>query len=169
MADEQNIVYDVDGYEAMTPAIMDLLNSYPGLSAGDAFTFSVLSENGGKAMFPNNGATVQLERISVTGKVYQECLYPCFVEYRSAGLSEARKAAVKEWLDNLGRWLERQPIIIDGVTHTLGAYPALTGNRKILSISRQSPAVLYAINENKTEDWIMDISVRYKNEFLRRN
>ena len=169
MAEEKAIVYDVEGYEAMTPAIMDLLNAYPGLSENDAFTFSILSENGGKAMFPNNGAIIQLERVSVTGKVYQECLYPCFIMYRSAGLSEARKAAVKEWLDNLGRWLEGQTITIDEMDYALSAYPTLTGNRKIKSISRQSPAFLNTINENKTEDWIMDISVRYTNEFIRRN
>ena len=91
------------------------------------------------------------------------------VYYRSAGLSEARKEGVKEWLDGLGRWLERQPVVIGSDTYTLPEYPALTGNRKILSIQRQSPAFLNAINENKTEDWILDMSLRYRNEFLRKN
>lgn len=168
MADEQTIVYDVEGYDAITAAIMALINTYPGLSTGESFRFSMLSENGGLSVFPNNGAIIQLERISVTGKVYQECLYPFMVYYRSAGLSETRKEGVKEWLDNLGRWLERQTITIGTTDYTLSAYPVLTGSRKILSISRQSPAFLNAINENKTEDWILDMSLRYTNEFFRK-
>ena len=168
MAEEQ-VTYDVEGYEAITPAIMALINAFPGLSTGETFRFSTLSENGGLAMFPNNGAIIQLERISVIGKVYQECLYPFFIYYRSAGLSEARKENVKEWLDNLGRWLERQTITINGADCVLSAYPTLTGTRKIQSITRQSPAFLSAINENKTEDWILDITLKYQNEFFRKN
>lgn len=163
----QPVVYDVDGYEALTPAIMDLLNQYPGLTAGDSFTFSKLSETGGKAMFPNTGAIIERQRISIIGKVYQECVYPFYVYYRAAGLSEGRRVDVKEWLDNVGRWLERQPIKIDDTFYTLESYPELTQNRKIIYFQRQSPAFLNDISEDKVEDWAISISLRYSNEFRR--
>lgn len=168
MPEEKQIVYDIDGYEVITSAIMDLLNEYPGLSEGDSFQFSKLSERGGKAMFPNTGAVIERQRISVTGKVYQECSYPFFVYYRAAGLSEARRVAVKEWLDNVGRWLERQTVTIAGAQYTLQDYPKLTGNREITYFQRQSPAFLNDISEDKIEDWAIQIVLRYTNTFYRR-
>ena len=165
MAD--NVVYDVEGYEALTPAIMDLINQYPGLD-GKTFAFSKLSDKGGLAMFPNSGAVVNLQRISITGKVYQECVYPFFLYYRAAGLSENRKATLKEWLDNLGRWLERQPVKIGNETYTLENYPELTQDRKIIYFQRQSPAYLGGVSEDKTEDWVIAINLRYSNSFIRR-
>lgn len=164
---ENNVVYDIAGYEALTPAIMDLINQYPALTDGDEFSFSVLNEDNGKAMFPNTGAIVQLQRVSVTGKVYQECLYPFYIVYRAAGLSENRKKAVKEWLDNLGRWLEKQTIIIDETEYKINEYPTLTGNRKMLAFTRNTPAFLNSVEENQVEDWIINIQLRYSNEFKR--
>ena len=166
MAD--NILFDVEGYEALTPAILDLLNQYPGLEEGKSFSFSKLSERGGLAMFPNTGAVINTQRISVIGKVYQECVYPFFVYYRAGGLSESRKVSLKEWLDNLGRWLERQPVKIGDETFTLENYPELTQDRKIIYFQRQSPAYLEGISEDKIEDWVIAINLRYSNSFTRR-
>lgn len=125
----------------------------------------MLSEDGGKSIFPISGAIIETEKQDVTGFVIQNCQYPFYVVYRVSALSENRKARVKEWLDNLGRWLERQPIIINGKNYKLDEYPALTENRKFLNISRQTPAYLDSINENKTEDWNIYISAIYQNIF----
>lgn len=162
---EKEIRYDVDGFDAVTGALRQLLNSYPGLTDGDEITFSVLSENSGKAMFPISGAIIETEKKFILGDIRQICLYPFYVIYRAAGLSENRKAAIKEWLDNLGRWLERQPIKIDESPHKLTSYPELTGNRHILSVSRQTPAYLSATNDNNSEDWAIYIQARYQNDF----
>lgn len=165
MAEEKQVKYDIDGYEVITTALMELINQYPRLSGKDKITFSMLDENSGKAMFPVTGAVIDTEKEDITGHVTQKCLYPFYVIYRAAGLSENRKAAVKEWLDCLGRWLERQKVTIDGTEYQLEEYPPLTGNRKFLSISRQTPAYLDATNENKREDWAISISARYQNEY----
>ena len=98
---ENEIKYDVDGYEAITAALRELINSFPGLAQGDEIAFSVLSEDSGKAIFPVSGAIIETEKRFILGDVRQVCLYPFYVVYRAAGLSENRKAAVKEWLDNL--------------------------------------------------------------------
>lgn len=168
MAEEQKQVrYGIDGYEIVTTALRELINQYPGLSFGDEITFSVLGEDSGKAMFPVSGAIIETEKESITGHVNQVCLYPFCVIYRAGGLSEDRKAAVKEWLDTLGKWLEMQPITINGEDCTLPGYPPLTGNRELLSIDRQTHAYLYSTNDNKSENWAIYISARYRNEFDR--
>lgn len=165
MADKKEVKYDVDGYDVVTSAILELINQYPALTEGDEITFSVLDEDRGKAMFPISGGVIETEKESITGHVTQICLYPFYVIYRAAGLTEARKAAVKEWLDNLGRWLEKQPITVSGEGYLLEAYPELTGNRYFKSIDRQTPAYLDSTNENKSENWAIYISARYQNEF----
>lgn len=159
--------YDFDGYDEVTTALRELLNQYPNLADGDEISFAVLSEDGGKAMFPITGAVIETERESITGHVRQVCLYPFHVVYRVAGISENQKALVKEWLDNLGRWLEKQPISVNGESITLLEYPPLSRNREFLSISRQTPANLDSINENASENWVIYISARYQNEFER--
>lgn len=168
MAEEQKQVrYDIDGYDIVTTALRDLINQYPNISSGDEITFSVLGEDSGKAMFPVSGAIIETEKESITGHVIQVCLYPFYVIYRAGGLSEDRKAAVKEWLDALGKWLERQTVTINGENYTLDGYPPLTGNRELLSIDRQTPAYLDSTNDNKSENWAIYISARYRNEFDR--
>ena len=154
MAEQKEVRYDLDGYEAVTPALRELLNQYPGLVEGKEITFATLGEDKGIAMFPGAGAAIEREKEDITGTVRQVCLYPFFVVYRASGLNENRKAAVKEWLDGLGRWLE-----------SLREYPVLTGNRRMLSVARQTPATLDNINENKAEDWVISLSLRYQNEF----
>lgn len=168
MAEEQKQVrYDIDGYDVVTAAIRDLVNNYPGIPPNDEITFSILGEDSGKAMFPVSGAIIETEKESITGHVSQVCLYPFYVIYRAGGLSEDRKAAVKEWLDNLGKWLERQIVTIGGEEYALTDYPTLTGERKFLSIDRQTPAYLDSTNDNKSENWAIYISARYRNEFDR--
>ena len=165
MADEKIVKYDVDGYDAITTALMELLNQYPGMADGDEIAFSALDEDSGKAMFPINGAIIESEKRTITGKVTEICLYPFCIIYRAAGLSENRKATVKEWLDNLGKWLERKAILVNEETFKLSEYPRLTGSRTFLSISRQTSAYLNEVYDNNSEDWVVHITARYKNEY----
>lgn len=165
MAENKTVKYDIDGYEAVTSALRELLNQYPALSANDEITFSTLGEDSGKAMFPISGSVIETERRSVTGKVTEVCLYPFYVIYRASGLNENRKAKVKEWLDSLGKWLEQKKVLIDGKEYQLEEYPPLTDGRKFLSISRQTPAYLDTVNENQSENWAIYISARYQYEY----
>jgi hypothetical protein len=167
MAEEtKQIQYDIDGFDVITSALMELVNQFPGLQLGDAeISFSTLGEDYGIAVFPTSGAVIDSQKESITGHVTQVCRYPFCVVYRAANLSESRKAAVKEWLDNLGRWLELQEITINGEKSRLTEYPTLTGNREIQLIIRQSPGYLDSINENQSENWLINIAVKYRNEY----
>lgn len=168
MAEDKKVVkYDIDGFDVVTTALRELLDQYPGLSDGDEITFSMLDDDSGKAMFPVNGSVIESEKESITGHVTQVCLYPFYIIYRASGLSENRKANVKEWLDNLGKWLEKQEITIKNNKYKLEEYPILTGNRKFLTIDRQTPAYLDSTNDNKSENWAIYISARYQNDFDR--
>lgn len=144
---------------------MALVNQFPGLEKGGEIAFSSLGEDGGIALYPVIGAVIESEKRNVCGEVTQVCAYPFTVFYRASGLPEGRKAAVKEWLDDLGRWLERRPVTLSGTTYRLEAYPPLTEGRKVLSISRQTPAFLNETYENRSEDWVISLSLRYQNEF----
>ena len=163
--EEKQVKYDVDGYDAVTLALRELLNKYPALSVNDEISFSTLGEDSGKAMFPISGAVVETEKTTITGKVTKVCLYPFHTIYRASGLTENRKAKVKEWLDTLGKWLEQQTIIIDGTEYKLEEYPHLTCGRKFLSIARQSPSYLDTVNENQSENWAIYITARYQYEY----
>lgn len=165
MEEQKTVKYDIDGYEAVTSALRELLNQYPALSENDEIAFSTLGENSGKSMFPISGSVIESEKRSVTGKVTEVCVYPFYVIYRAAGLSENRKASVKEWLDNLGKWLEQKKVLINGEEYQLAELPPLTDGREFLSISRQTPAYLDAITENQSEDWAIYISARYQYEY----
>lgn len=167
MDNKKEVKYDIDGFDVVTTALRDLINQYPGLSTSDEITFSALGEDSGKAMFPISGATIETEKADITGHVVQICLYPFYIIYRAGGLSENRKATVKEWLDNLGRWLEKQTITINKQEYKLSNYPKLTGDRKFLSINRQTPGYLDSVNDNNSENWAIYISARYQNEFDR--
>lgn len=162
--------YDVDGpneqgTDNVTAALRELLNSFPGLLPGEEITFSTLTDTSGIAMIPISGAVIQTEKRDITNHVTQVCLYPFCIIYRQGRLNQNRKANIKEWMDNLGRWLERQPVIIDGLEYKLKKYPALTGGRKFLSITRQTPAYLDSTGEDQVEDWAIYISAQYQNEF----
>ena len=164
---EKQIKYDIDGNDILSSTILDLVNKYPMLDKDDCITFSMLPEDKGKALYPTNGAVIQSEKESITGHVTQNCLYPFNIIFRASPSDEKRKIYVKEWLDNLGRWLERQPIDVKREKHRLAEYPAITGNRKIINIERQTSAFLYNMNTNKSEDWYISLVVRYKNEYDR--
>lgn len=162
MTEQKQVKYDIDGYEAVTSALRELLSQYPGLEKGEEITFSVLEETSGIGMFPIEGAFVETERKSITGKVTEICLYPFYIIYRASGLNENNKARVKEWLDTLGKWLEQKKVVIDEKEYQLEELPPLTDGREFLSINRQTPAYLENTSEDKTEDWAVYISARYQ-------
>ena len=164
MADKE-VRYDIDGQEVVSTALMDLINEYPGLTQGEYIQYATLGDSKGKAVFPTSGSAIKNEIKDVTGHVKQTCDYPFIVIYRASGLSESKKEKVKEWLDNLGRWLEKQPIIVNGKEYKLDEYPALTRGRKFKRIQRVSPSYLDSINEDKAENWAINITATYTNEY----
>lgn len=157
--------YDVEGYDVITSAVIDLLNAFPGLLEDEKVNFSMLNEDGGITMFTASGAVIDTERKYIDGGVYQLCRYPFTVYYRVAGQSESRKVAVKEWLDNLGRWLEGQPVTINGTVHQLTNYPTLADGWRFTEFRRQTPAYLESIDTNHIENWVISAVARYEHEF----
>ena len=160
-------VIDIDGSEAVSKILLDLLNMYPGLTVGNkSILFSTLSDASGIGFFPIFGAALLSSTEDVTGHVTQVCQYPFNVIYRAAPKSEIQRIRIKEFLDALGKWLERQPVILNGKSHQLDAYPAISaGKRSIKKISRTSPAYLNAAYPDGVEDWLIAMRLDYNNEF----
>ena len=167
MPNNQIVRFDVNGYEMVTAALMDLVNTFPGLEDGEEFGFATDPAEEGVAIFPTTGSFIYDERESITGHVTQLCQYPFTVVYRKSGLNSHRRMTAKEWLDAFARWIERQPVAIGGTVYQLEDWPELTDNREIREVVRQAPAYLVTVNDDKSENWIMDVVVRYRNEFDR--
>ena len=169
MADNKPVALDIDGYEYVTDALMEMANSYPGLNkmVGEHFDFTNADPEDGLTIMATSGSVIYDERESITGHVRQECTYPFMVVYKASGLSQKRKIQVKEWMDTFARWMTRQPVTINNRTFVLQAWPELTHGRVIRTIQRQSPCYLAQINEDKSEIWAMDLVIRYRNEFNR--
>ena len=159
-------VIDIDGSEAVSKVRLELLNTFPGIPAGMRVEFATLADDSGIAYFPTSGAVLTENREDILGHVFQVCTYPFDIRYRGAPRSEAQRLRFKEFLDALGKWLELQPIIINGESAKLDQYPELTsGNRKIRSISRTTPGYLGAVYQDGIEDWVISVSLNYENEY----
>lgn len=164
MADNE-VKYDEASKEIITTALMELLNQYPALDAGEEIAFATLADESGMAMFPVSGAVIKKEHKDIIGCVEQECLYPMYIVYRAGGLSEESRLRIKEWLDNLGKWLERQPVTINGTEYRLKEYPSLSGDRYFKNIYRSSPGCLQTVTDDRVENWAIMITAQYYNEF----
>ena len=156
---------DVDGFEIVTNAIYEMLNSYPGLT--EEIGFSNLEKESGFSFLPASGAVIERQTEDVTGNVRQLCQYPFVLIKRSMATSEKQKIKVKELLDDIGRWLERQPVYLDGEAVQMPPYPELTNGRKIKSVKRTAPSYVDAMYEKGLTDWLIPIVVSYEVLFER--
>lgn len=162
---EQKTVIDLDGSDAVSNVLLELLNTFPALN-GKSILFSTLDETSGIGFFPTSGAALLSNEEDIIGHVKQVCLYPFNIIYRAAPKSERQKMKIKEFLDALGKWLELQPITVGENVSKLESYPAITsGNRVIKLISRTNAANLAAAYEDGIEDWMISMSLKYENEF----
>lgn len=163
MSEAKPIGLDGTGFNILKDAVLTLLNQFPGLD-GRVISFSGLIEDGGISMEPNSGALVYSEKADIIGNVHQKCQFPFYVVYRAAPTSEFLKMGVSEFLDTLGAWICREPVTIDGIAHQLTEYPTLTGERRITGVTRFNSYALEP-NQNKTQDWLIPITVNYTHEF----
>lgn len=154
---------DPTGFEYMKRAIRALLNQYPGLGE-ERIRFEELEEESGIAFSADSGALVMAERRSITDHIAQECQFPFLVVYRTTATREFEKLNVSAFLDSLGKWICKEPVEIDGVVHKLTDYPEISDGRKITRVTRNN-SYGTAPNENKSQDWILPVSVQYIYEF----
>jgi hypothetical protein len=157
-------VIDVNGSEIVSTALLKLLNEFPGLD-GKRIKFSTLEDKSGIGFFPTSGAVLISHVKSITGHVAQECAYPFNVLYRAAPKTEQQKLRIKEFLDMLGKWLEQQPITVNGENSQLHEYPKLDEGRVIKSINRTSPGHLNGVYQDGVEDWLVSVTLRYTYEY----
>lgn len=164
MEEIKAIKTDSGGFEALKPAIITLLNQFPGLTDGKEITFNGLTQEDGISVEMETGALVYTERKFITGEVKQECQLPFLVVYRSHPTSEFLKIGVNKFLDDLGTWICKEPVQIEDETYRLQEYPAITGGRKITNAVRFNSYALEP-NENGSQDWVIPITVHYTHEF----
>jgi len=154
---------DPTGHEYMKMAVKALLNQYPGLN-GERIYFEEIGEESGIAFSADAGALVMSEKRSITDHITQTCQFPFLLVCRTTATREFEKLNVSAFLDSIGKWLCKEPVEIQGVTHRLAAYPAISGGRKITRITRNNSYGTVP-NENKSQDWILPVSVQYTYEY----
>lgn len=164
---EKEYPLDLEGHQYVTDALVDTLNSYPGLYPGEKFKFSTTNLDDGLNVAATSGAVIVEEIESITGHVTQMCAYPFMVILRASGLSNERKIETKEWMDTLAEWMTRKAVTIGGEVYHMKKWPVLSGDREIRKIIRNTPAYLAEITEDKAESWAMDLTIQYRQEFDR--
>lgn len=164
MATQRQRIIDIEGTDVVSTVLLTLLNRFPGLD-GREIMFSTLTETSGISMFPTSGAVVIENRENVLGEVHQVCAYPFDIIYRAALKTDKHKLRVKEFLDALGKWLERQPVTILDTVYHLTEYPEIGERRRIVSIMRTTPAFLNAIIQDGVEDWMFSGQLRYEVDY----
>ena len=165
MQNEKVIKFDLDGYEVVKDAILEIINQSPLIEGKEPVSFGVLEETHGFAMIPVSSSVIESSKKSVTGDVTEVCYYPFSLIYRGSGMNEKKKSQVSELLDNIGKYLEKKTVVIDGVSQKLQQYPTLTENREFLGIRRQTNSYLANSYEDKSEDWEIRITARYQNKY----
>ena len=154
---------DGEGFEILKEAVLAMLNRFPGI--GDrVISFGGLTEDGGISMEPDSGSLIYKEKKDITGGIHRECQFPFFVVYRTGAASSYLKMSTVEFLDTLGAWICREPVAVDEVHYQITDYPKLTGGRKITAVTRFNSYALEP-NQNKTQDWVIPITVHYTHEF----
>ena len=163
MEEVKPIGIDATGYEYLKKAIRDLLNQFPGLD-GKEIKYEELGADYGIAFSADSGALVMSERRSITDHVKQTCQFPFFVVYRTASTRDYQKMNVSKFLDNLGKWLCKEPVEISGATYRLASYPVIADGRKIAKITRNNSYGTTPM-ENNVQDWLLPVSVQYTYEY----
>lgn len=167
MGDERKpIGKDASGYDVLTIAVKALLNQFPGLYENETVKFEELGENSGIAFSADNGALIFSETEDVLGGVRQTCQYPFYIIYRTSSTKERQKMSIQEFLDTFGKWLCREPVVIDGSEQRLSNYPTLSQGRKITKVTRDNSYGLEP-QESGVQDWILPVSIEYKYDFER--
>ncbi len=138
-------------YDSVTAAVLAAVNDFPGLPEGTRFAFGTLGEESGLALIPGEGAVIEEESRSVTGRRRRMCRLPFVLACRVGGAGEKRREQLAAWLDGLGRWLEGQ-----------AAYPALDGGRRLADIRRVGAPRPEQRAGDRTEAWVMEMAARYE-------
>ena len=167
MGDERKpIGKDASGYDVLTTAVKALLNQFPGLYEYETVKFVELEKDYGIAFSADNGALIFSETEDVIGGVRQTCQYPFYIIYRTSSTKERQKMSIQEFLDTFGKWLCREPVVIDGSEQRLSNYPTLSQGRKITKVTRDNSYGLEP-QESGVQDWILPVSIEYKYDFER--
>ena len=167
MGDERKpIGKDASGYDVLTIAVKALLNQFPGLYENETVKFEELGEDSGIAFSADNGALIFSETEDVLGGVRQTCQFPFYIIYRTSSTKERQKMSIQEFLDTFGKWLCREPVVIDGSEQRLSNYPTLSQGRKITKVTRDNSYGLEP-QESGVQDWILPVSIEYTYDFER--
>lgn len=165
MANNLKTIIDINSSEIISSVLAQLLNLFPLLPEEQSIAFGMLKDTSGIAFFPTSGSVLLENREDITGSIHQLISYPFNVVFRLSPKTEEQKMRVKEFLDMLGKWLERQPLIINGEIYQLEEYPLLDSNRAVQQIARSTPSHLDNAYADGVEDWVIGFTLNYTKDY----
>ena len=124
-------IVDTETETLLSQVLVDLINQFP---SPMTVTFNNLNDREGISIFPQGSTFLLNETVSITDYCRQECFYSFNVIYRLAPRKDGQKIRVKEYLDMLGEYLEKQSVTVGEETYKIDEYPTLTANKKIISL-----------------------------------
>ena len=149
MAEEQKYKIDLKTSDKLTPILLRLLNSYPDLDPGERIIFADGSQEQGIYMITICSAVIVNEYHDIVGNYQKDCQYPFYISYAVGKDSTGSRVSIKEFLDDLGIWLEGQDLS-----------EMLTVSEEA-KLERQTPAFLEDVSEAGIERWSIYINLFY--------
>lgn len=146
---KQVVAYDTRGAEQLTKPFLALLNSYPDLMEDEKIVFGDGSQESGIALYPVSSALVLTRTDDITGWRVDECQYMAYLIYKVSRDSGANRISIKDFLDDIGRWIEDQD------------YSGMSQEVKVTNISRQTASYLDSTEESGVENWAIQLLLEY--------
>lgn len=157
MADKQPL--DISEQQAITRAMGLMVQQCPVVTQRNITVRieDIIPQPNVIGLFPTQGAVYVSKYIS--GAFTAQ--YPFKLMYRVKPGSDESRITACEALGLIGEWLEGRSITYDNESYQVSAYPELTGGREITAIERQSTASLFALYDDGTADYQINMVVRY--------
>lgn len=156
MADSRAPVLTVSEQDAISKALILLLQQNPIFTGKTAYNLQDIKDNG-MGLYPLQGTVY--EKKYLDGSFYAN--YAFAIRYRIALKDDEKKSREQEKLSKLGQWLEGDPVTVGTATYQLTEYPALTDGREIREITRTSDVFLADAFDDGTVDYQIQLQLKY--------
>lgn len=157
---EKELLNGVELDSALT-AVYELLKTYPGAKNIEVKVEELKKDAVCIGIFCNSSGAYYIRKNILGGF---QAAFPFMVIYRSMPRTNDQKISNIDFMNNLGQWLERRAVKLDGIEYKLEKYPTLTNGRVIEKIEITSPAFKDASNKAGEDDYVIVCNMTYRKD-----
>lgn len=89
---------------------------------------------------------------------------PFLLGYRGKQNNAKRKIKMVDLLNNMGKWLGKEEVTVEGERYMLEEYPGLSEGRLISKIEQQTVPYIHEADEHGNVTYVCTINVQYSKE-----